>query len=102
MNQIEVVVFSNLLRFGCGGADTPAKALGAAMHTYNGHAKQNRKDEEENRKTCIAFWEHFRRSLDTLGEEPQADGAMDRSPKLHHCTIASHDQHNTRNDHHQN
>ena len=30
------------------GADTPAKVLGAAMHTYNDHAKKNRKDTEEN------------------------------------------------------
>ena len=45
------VVLTNLLRLGFGGADTPAKALGAAMHTYNDHAKQNRKDKRENRKT---------------------------------------------------
>ena len=33
------------------GADTPVKALGAAMHTYNDHAKKNRKDKEDNRTT---------------------------------------------------
>ena len=45
------VVLTNLLRLGFGGADTPAKALGAAMHTYNDHAKQNRKDKRENKET---------------------------------------------------
>ena len=42
---------TNLLRFGFGGADTPAKALGAAVRMRTGHAKQNRKDQRDNRKT---------------------------------------------------
>ena len=45
------VVLTNLLRLGFGGAVTPDISLGAAMHTYNDHAKQNRKDKRENRKT---------------------------------------------------
>ena len=45
------VVLTHLLRFGFDGADTPAKALGAAMHARNDHAKQNRKDKSKNRET---------------------------------------------------
>ena len=44
-------MLSGLLKFGFGGADTPAKALGATMHSYNEDAKKNRKDKEENMKT---------------------------------------------------
>ena len=30
------VVLTNVLRLGLGGVDTPAEALGAAMHAHNG------------------------------------------------------------------
>ena len=45
-------VLTNLLRYGFTACcpDTPAKALGTAMHMYNDHAKQNREDKRENRK----------------------------------------------------
>ena len=44
-------VLNELLKFGFGSADTPAKALGRAMRAHNDHAKQNRKDNMENRET---------------------------------------------------
>ena len=34
-------MLTNVLRLGLGGADTPAKALGAAMHAYNGRPAQH-------------------------------------------------------------
>ena len=34
-------MLANVLRLGFGGADTPAKALGAGMHAHNGRPAQH-------------------------------------------------------------
>ena len=78
-------VLTNLLRYGFTACcpDTPAKALGTAIHLLNDHAKQNRKDKSDNRKTELQEYQarKVRRAL-RFGKITVADLTADQKEML--------------------